>query len=119
MSSEFLLWFGFGAFVILMLVLGVWGKSRKALLVGVLAGVAVSTLEMAILYHPYTDPSRVYYGTDTRAAALLLGSALAFVWAPWRLIGRTDLKLFDLNASPPPLLRMGDHLRFVPTESRR
>ena len=37
----------------------------------------------------------------------------------WRLIGRTDLKLFDLNASPPPLLRMGDHLRFVPAESRR
>ena len=44
---------------------------------------------MWILYHPYTDPSRVYYGTDTRVAALLLGSALAFVWAPWRLIGRT------------------------------
>jgi len=37
----------------------------------------------------------------------------------WRLIGRTDLELFDLNASPPPLLRMGDHLRFVPAESRR
>ncbi len=75
--------------LILMLVLTVWGKSRKALLIGVLAGVVISTLEMAILYHPYTDPSRVYYGTDTRVAALLLGSALAFVWAPWRLIGRT------------------------------
>ena len=37
----------------------------------------------------------------------------------WRLIGRTDLKLFDLNASPPPLLRMGDRLRFVPVESAR
>jgi peptidoglycan/LPS O-acetylase OafA/YrhL/lysophospholipase L1-like esterase len=75
--------------LILVAVLGVWGKSRRALLVGVLAGVAVSTLEMAILYHPYTDSSRVYYGTDTRVAALLLGSALAFVWAPWRLIGKT------------------------------
>jgi KipI family sensor histidine kinase inhibitor len=32
----------------------------------------------------------------------------------WRLIGRTHLKLFDLSASPPPLLRMGDHIRFVP-----
>ena len=72
-----------------MLVLTVWGKSRKALLIGVLCGVVISTLEMAILYHPYTDPSRVYYGTDTRVAALLLGSALAFVWAPWRLVGRT------------------------------
>ena len=59
--------------LILMLVLTVWGKSRRALLIGVLAGVVISTLEMAILYHPYTDPSRVYYGTDTRVAALLLG----------------------------------------------
>ena len=75
--------------LILMLVLTVWGKSRRALLIGVLAGVVISTLEMAILYQPYTDPSRVYYGTDTRVAALLLGSALAFVWAPWRLIGKT------------------------------
>ena len=32
----------------------------------------------------------------------------------WRLIGRTELKLFELSASPPPLLRMGDRVRFVP-----
>jgi inhibitor of KinA len=32
----------------------------------------------------------------------------------WRLIGRTPLPLFDLNQEPPPLLRMGDHVRFVP-----
>ena len=32
----------------------------------------------------------------------------------WRLIGRTSLKLFDPLASPPPLLRMGDRIRFVP-----
>ena len=32
----------------------------------------------------------------------------------WRLIGRTPLALFDLNHEPPPLLRMGDHVRFVP-----
>ncbi len=75
--------------LILVLVLTVWGKSRRALLIGVLVGVVVSTLEMAILYHPFTDPSRVYYGTDTRVATLLLGAALAFVWAPWRLVGRT------------------------------
>jgi peptidoglycan/LPS O-acetylase OafA/YrhL len=75
--------------LILMLVLTVWNKSRRALLIGVLCGVAASALLMAILYHPYTDPSRVYYGTDTRVQALLLGAALAFVWAPWRLVGRT------------------------------
>jgi inhibitor of KinA len=32
----------------------------------------------------------------------------------WRLIGRTPLQLFDPDASPPPLLRMGDQVRFVP-----
>jgi len=39
-----------------------------------------SALEMALLYHPSFDPSRVYDGTDTRAFALLLGAALAMVW---------------------------------------
>ncbi|MDX6665526.1 MAG: hypothetical protein QOG68_1732 [Solirubrobacteraceae bacterium] len=45
------------------------------------AGLAVaSALLMAVLFDPSGDPSRVYYGTDTRATALLLGAALAFVW---------------------------------------
>jgi KipI family sensor histidine kinase inhibitor len=35
----------------------------------------------------------------------------------WRLIGRTSLPLFDLAGSPPSLLRMGDHIRFVPEGS--
>jgi lysophospholipase L1-like esterase len=48
-----------------------------------------SVVLMMTMYEPGRDPSRVYYGTDTRVAALLLGSALAFVWAPWRLVGRT------------------------------
>ena len=39
---------------------------------------------MALLYRPEVDPSRIYYGTDTRATGLLVGAALAFVWAPWR-----------------------------------
>ena len=32
----------------------------------------------------------------------------------WRLIGRTPMALFDLKSEPPPVLRMGDHVRFVP-----
>ena len=32
---------------------------------------------MVVLYHPGLDPSRVYYGTDTRAQEILLGAALA------------------------------------------
>ena len=33
---------------------------------------------MAVLFDPH-DPSRVYYGTDTRAQALLVGAALALL----------------------------------------
>lgn len=44
-----------------------------------LALAAVSAIEMALLYNPGTDPSRIYYGTDTRAFSLLLGGWLAFV----------------------------------------
>jgi inhibitor of KinA len=32
----------------------------------------------------------------------------------WRLVGRTDLKLFDPTQSLPALLRPGDRVRFVP-----
>ena len=39
-----------------------------------------SALEMALLFNPDADPSRVYYGTDTRAFSLLIGAWLAFVW---------------------------------------
>jgi KipI family sensor histidine kinase inhibitor len=34
----------------------------------------------------------------------------------WRLIGRTPLRLFDPGAVPPPLLRIGDRVRFVRVE---
>lgn len=51
---------------------------RRITLVGVLAvGSAVSALLMAYLHHPGVDPSRVYYGTDTRAHQLLVGAAVA------------------------------------------
>ncbi len=44
-----------------------------------LALAVVSALEMAILYNPALDPSRVYYGTDTRVFSLLMGAWLAFI----------------------------------------
>lgn len=39
----------------------------------------ISAITMALLYSPDIDPSRVYYGTDTRAFGLLIGMALAFI----------------------------------------
>lgn len=32
----------------------------------------------------------------------------------WQIIGRTPIKLFDLNAANPTLLTAGDRLRFIP-----
>ncbi len=58
------------------------GRYRMAAVTVGLA--AVSAVEMAVLYHPGYDPTRVYEGTDTRAFGLLLGAALAMVW-PTRL----------------------------------
>ncbi len=49
---------------------------------------AASAIAMALLYHPSLDPSRVYYGTDTRASELLVGAALAMVWPSRRLTKR-------------------------------
>jgi peptidoglycan/LPS O-acetylase OafA/YrhL len=40
-------------------------------------GATASVVAMAVMYDPLRDPSRVYYGTDTRAHALLVGAALA------------------------------------------
>jgi peptidoglycan/LPS O-acetylase OafA/YrhL len=45
-------------------------------------GAVASALWMAVQFDPASDPSRVYYGTDTRLTGLLIGSALAFVWLP-------------------------------------
>src|SRR5215211_7372547 len=62
--------------------LGIRRWRKRRLLLGVIVGAAAAALLMAILYRPDVDPSRLYYGTDTRATALLVGVALAFVWAP-------------------------------------
>ena len=44
---------------------------------------------------PGDDPSRVYYGTDTRAFLLLMGILLALVW-PWIVRLRQALPLLEL-----------------------
>ena len=55
---------------------------RKKVILLIAALALVSAALMAFLFDPSvgSDPSRVYYGTDTRAFSLLLGALLAFVW---------------------------------------
>ena len=61
----------------------------------VLGLAAVSAVAMMVLYNPAADPSRVYYGTDTRVFSLLLGAWMAFIpdrdLAPVRLAHRLGL----------------------------
>jgi len=70
----------------------------------IMAGAVGSAVLMGVLYTPGTDPSRVYYGTDTRVGAILLGAALACVWAPWQstrqptLLGRAVLSVAGVGA---------------------
>jgi peptidoglycan/LPS O-acetylase OafA/YrhL len=79
-----------------------WFGRRGPLAVVAVAGAAASALLMAGLYVPGTDPSRVYYGTDTRAFALLAGAALAAVWPSARLVAdgpaqRLSPRLLDVG----------------------
>jgi peptidoglycan/LPS O-acetylase OafA/YrhL len=60
---------------------------RGQLLLATFGLAAVSAILMACLYHPGTDPTRVYEGTDTRAFGLLIGAAVAIVWPTRRLAG--------------------------------
>jgi len=72
---------------------------RRRMLLAVIAGAVASAVLMAVLYQPDVDPSRVYYGTDTRASGLLIGVALAFVWGPGDLRSRAtraNALLFDV-----------------------
>ena len=65
-------------FIVVALIIGVKNKGRIA---RILFGASlVSAIWMAVLYHPGADPSRLYYGTDTRVFSILLGAATAFLW---------------------------------------
>lgn len=66
----------------LIFVAGMRVLHRKGFLALILAAAIGSTMLMAWRYQPGGDPSRIYYGTDTRASGVLIGAALALVWKP-------------------------------------
>lgn len=63
-------------------------KKKSHIILFILLGAIMSALAMAILYEPGADPSRIYYGTDTRAFSLLIGAALALIWPSSRLANK-------------------------------
>ncbi len=68
-----------------LVVVAVMGLSRsltrglRTLLVVSVAGALASALEMALLFHPDANTTRLYFGTDTHAQCILTGAALACV----------------------------------------
>jgi len=80
-----------------------WKRTRsgpdKRLAAASLLLAAASAVAMALLYRPGYDPTRVYDGTDTRAFALLIGSALAFVWPSRHLRVRVDRTRWVLDGA--------------------
>lgn len=70
----------------LLIILGfTFFKKNRFRVLAIIVGIIISACLMAFLYIPGADPSRVYYGTDTRAFSLLLGATLAFVWPSQKL----------------------------------
>jgi peptidoglycan/LPS O-acetylase OafA/YrhL len=77
-----------------LVVVAVWKLSRaryrqRNLLAVCVGGVAASFVAMLVLQQPGSDPTRVYMGTDTRAASILVGAALAT--APARRIAMSAI----------------------------
>lgn len=60
-------------------------KNRGKIYLAVSVAALISAIWMAILFTPGQDPTRVYYGTDTRLFSILMGSSLAFIWPSTRL----------------------------------
>ncbi len=55
---------------------------RRAVVWAIVAAIAASTIAAWVMWQPFTDPSRIYYSTDTRAVGLLAGVLLALVVPP-------------------------------------
>jgi len=75
------------------------GRGRTHVLTGLcIAGTAASVLLLGHFYNA-TDPSRAYYGTDTRASQLLVGALLAVIlvrWAPRTGVGRAGVQVLGV-----------------------
>ena len=91
------------------------GREYQAFFLGFMPGLAYcGTLDARIDAPRLRSPrARVPAGS----VAVVTGQTLVYpADSPggWRLIGRTELKLFDPAREPAALIRAGDRLRFIP-----
>jgi peptidoglycan/LPS O-acetylase OafA/YrhL len=73
-------------------------KSRKVIFLFILTVSSISAMWMTILHDPTLDPSRVYYGTDTRIFSLLIGASFAVI-APQQPLTKLKKWPFELMAA--------------------
>ncbi|MGE7692948.1 acyltransferase family protein [Lysinibacillus sp. NPDC094177] len=71
-------------------------KKQSKLAIFIFIGALCSATLMGIMYEPGADPSRVYYGTDTRSFELLIGCWLALVW-PMKRLSSQKLSTDNVN----------------------
>jgi peptidoglycan/LPS O-acetylase OafA/YrhL len=73
-------------------------RQRRARALFAWGGAAASALAMVVIYRRGSDPSLVYYGTDTHASGLMIGAALALTWplAQVATAGRRARRALDL-----------------------
>lgn len=74
------------------------GSRLNRMLTAIVVAALVSALWAAWLHDPAGDPSRVYYGTDTRAHELLVGAALAVL-----LFGLAERRAQRPSGDIPPM----------------
>jgi peptidoglycan/LPS O-acetylase OafA/YrhL len=93
--------------LLLALVLRVSRRSWRQVGLGltIVVGLASSAL-MALLFHPGADPTRIYYGTDTRLFDLMAGAAVAFAVAARPQPGERAQRTLHL-AAPVAALALG------------
>lgn len=81
----------------ILLMLGLYlVKKQSKLAIFIFIGALCSAVLMGILYEPGADPSRIYYGTDTRSFELLIGCWLALVW-PMKRLSSQKLSINHVN----------------------
>ncbi len=60
------------------------GRGRTGVLTAVCVGGIVASSAVMVATYDSDDPSRAYYGTDSRASQLLVGALLAIILTRWR-----------------------------------
>lgn len=79
-------------------------KKEKITLYVVIALAFVSAVLMGVMFRPEDDPSRVYYGTDTRIYSFLFGAVLDLVTGAYRSSKRYPEALSDRIGIPAMVL---------------